>query len=79
MAGPAPASTRPAEGRPIEQVVSELESRLGSMLERLTSAESEEKLPALMKPGHIVAALIRLLLQKNVFTIEELLKELEKQ
>jgi len=75
----APVVASETEGRQIDQVVSELESRLGSILERLTSAESEEKLPALMKPSHIVAALIRLLLQKKIFTIEELLKELEKQ
>jgi hypothetical protein len=48
------------------------------LLDRLESDEEDTELPQMMKSSHLIAALIRLLLKKDVLTQEELLEELKK-
>lgn len=47
------------------------------LLDRLESDEEDTELPQMMKSSHLIAALIRLLLRKDVLTQEELLEELK--
>jgi hypothetical protein len=48
------------------------------LLDQLESDEEDTELPQMMKSSHLIAALIRLLLKKDVLTQEELLEELKK-
>ena len=48
------------------------------LLDKLESDEEDTELPQMMKSSHLIAALIRLLLKKDVLTQEELLDELKK-
>ena len=48
------------------------------LLDRLESDEEDEELPQMVQSSHLIAALIRLLLKRDVFTQEELLEELKK-
>jgi len=48
------------------------------LLDRLESDEEDSELPQMMKSSHLIAALIRLLLKKDLLTQEELLEELKK-
>jgi hypothetical protein len=47
------------------------------LLDQLESDEEDTELPQMMKSSHLIAALIRLLLKKDVLTQEELLDELK--
>lgn len=48
------------------------------LLDRLESDEEDDELPQMMKSSHLIAALIRLFLKKDLITQEELLDELKK-
>lgn len=48
------------------------------LLDRLESDEEDAELPQMMKSSHLIAALIRLLLKKDILSQEELLDELKK-
>jgi hypothetical protein len=48
------------------------------LLDRLESDEEDAEPPQIVKSSHLIAALIRMLLKRDVFTQEELLEELKK-
>lgn len=48
------------------------------LLDRLESDQEDTELPQKMQSSHLIAALIRLLLKRDIFTQEELLEELKK-
>ncbi len=77
-AAPLPPAS-PEQIPPVREIVRELDDRIEQLLGRLESAEKDEDLPQLMRPSHVVAALVRLLLRKEVMNVEELLEELKQQ
>jgi type II secretion system (T2SS) protein E len=48
-----------------------------NLLERLESAQTDEDLPQVMNSSHMIAAIVRLLLKKEVFSETEFLEELK--
>jgi hypothetical protein len=79
-------ASKPEPKKPLESPAPELPD-LGTpellgdverLLDQLESAEEDAELPQKMKSSHLIAALIRLLLKKDLLTQEELLEELKK-
>jgi len=81
-ASPTPITPAPAIGPAGEQQERPpvpTDSEVGRLLERLEGERDESALPHIIKPSNMVAAIIRLLLDKGVFTEAELLDELKRQ
>ncbi|MBW1808521.1 MAG: hypothetical protein JRJ19_01555 [Deltaproteobacteria bacterium] len=54
-----------------------LGDEVSNLLERLESAQTDEELPQVVNSSHMIAAIVRLLLKKEIFSETEFLEELK--
>ena len=79
--------TKPAEPDQVEPVdeakhksellAAGLGDEVVNLLERLESAQTDEDLPQVLNSSHMIAAIVRLLIKKEIFSETEFLEELK--